>query len=419
MNIWLKEFFRNSLRYTLIYKKHRSLIAKYGKDCNNINLVVDAIRRAIDMTPFYCNYHFENGDMKQLPIIRKKDLVGNEYLLLTKKSKKSRLRIVGTGGSTGISLTLYRKSDEIIKELAECDSIVSQFIPVQKVIKCVLRGNRPKHGLYERISSRYHILSSYLLSKETIIDYISIIRSTKANFLHVYPTSIIIMCRIVKQLGITIDLPDLKIIWASSEIFSREDKILVKSIFPHAVLIDYYGHNEMGCAAYSIDLGAYKFLQTFGYVEFLPTGESVNRNNIAEIVCTSILNKTMPFIRYGTEDYVEVDKKGNVISIIGRSADFIINKDNNIVPCIVSTRDKTLVNVVNFQYHQSKIGHLEFRVMVNDKFGKTDIDNIMTDFVKSFDNKMVIHVTIVDNIPKTKIGKQKRLIQELDLEQFK
>lgn len=419
MNIWFKEFLRNLLRYTSVYRKHKKLISVLDKNRDNKNLVAGAIKYAIDTTPFYCDYSFESCDINQLPIIRKNDLVGNEYLLLSKKNKKNKLRVVGTGGSTGISLTLYRKSDEIIKELAECDSVISQFIPVHRVIKCVLRGNRPKRGLYEYVSRKYHILSSYLLSKETVSEYISIIRSTKANLLHVYPTSLIIMCRIIKQLGIIVDLPDLKVIWASSEIFSREDKILVKSVFPYVVLIDYYGHNEMACAAYSVDLGSYKFLPTFGYVEFLPTSERVNDNTVAEIVCTSILNKTMPFIRYGTEDYVEIDKEGNVISIIGRSADFIINKDGNIVPCIVSTRDETLVNVINFQYHQFQMGYLEFRVMVNDKFGQKDIDNIMTDFTKSFDHKMVIQVTVVDGIPKTKIGKQKRLIQEINLELFR
>ena len=47
------------------------------------------------------------------------------------------------------------------------------------------------------------------------------------------------------------------------------------------------------------------------------------------------MNTTMPFIRYGTDDYVEIDKNGNIIAIIGRSSDFVINKNNDIVPCII------------------------------------------------------------------------------------
>ena len=349
--------------------------------------------------------------LSDFPVMYKKDIAENVDLLISKKVCRRFLHRIETGGSTGASLSLYRSFKDVVKETAFVDALFS-LIGSNLTIG-VLRGNKPKSGFFEIVSRHEVLLSSYALSKDTLDDYIRVLQKYEVSCLHVYPSSLVILARLIKQRYGKVDLPKLKGIFASSEIFSKEDKEFVQSVFPHVVIIDYYGHNEQACCAYSIDGGAYHFLPTYGYVEFIDTGEKVNGHRVAEIIATSIMNEAMPLVRYATEDYVELDEEGRVLSIIGRSSDFVLNSNGDVVPCIFSTRPLTLQNVLNFQYYQEKQGELHFRVVVSENFSERDSVMIKEDLQASFDDKMICFVDVVPQIERTKRGKQMRLIQKL------
>ena len=154
-------------------------------------------------------------------------------------------------------------------------------------------------------------------------------------------------------------------------------------------------------------------------MEFIDTGEKINGNRIAEIVATSIMSTTMPLIRYATDDYVEIDREGKVVSVIGRTSDFIVNKLNEIAPCIVCTRTESMQNVLNFQYYQPQEGVLIFRIIVNEYHTERERKLLLEDMNTTFGTTMDCSVVVVSEVEKTKIGKQKRLVQDLDISKYK
>lgn len=410
----LKKIVRFMVCQTPLYHSMRKRVLAVD---GGMNLLEDKLRRDVDHVPFYAAYRdalvqgAPLASLSKFPIMRKQDIIDNASLLCSRRIHKGFVRRIETGGSTGVSLSLYRSVSDSIKEIAVIDTLFSLIGSGLKI--GVLRGNKPKSGLFEVVSRREVLLSSYSLNMENIDKYLQILQSYDISCLHVYPSSIMIFARLVHRKYGQVVLPKLKGIFASSEIFAAEDKVFVKSVFPNVKLIDYYGHNEQACAAYSIDGGEYHFLPAYGYVEFIDTGETRGEFRIAEIVATSILNETMPLVRYGTEDYVELDNENRIVAIIGRSSDFVLNEQGDIVPCIISTRPLTLKNVVNFQYYQEKQGELHFRVVVSDAFSDADIEMIREDLVQSFDGKMTCFVDVVSQIERTKRGKQMRLIQKL------
>ncbi len=417
MKLKVKEIYRQILKCSPLYLYYRKRLLKK----QNFNFLLESrINKAIRNVPFYSNYkELLHGEfaLEKLPIIRKKDILGKEHLLVSKKYNKTFLRIIETGGSTGYSLQLFRSIRNIIAEIAMGDYIFSQIGKNLKI--AILRGQKPQSGIYEIISRKKIILSSYSINQETLDSYIEVLNKYQISCLHAYPSSLIILSRLIKNKYKKANLPFLKGIITSSEIFSKEDKELVKEVFPSVKIIDYYGHNEQTCCAYSINNDNFIFNYNYGYVEFKETGEKLsNGHRIAEIISTSIINQTMPFIRYGTEDYVELDEDSHIISIIGRTSDFVVNKKGNMVPCIVLTRDCSLQNVTNFQYYQDEIGVLIFKVIVNNEFSDKDIQFIKEDLQSSFDNLIDCKVEIVDTIERTLAGKQRRLIQKLDLTQY-
>lgn len=412
----LKEMYREVLRHTPIYLATKKNIEK---DVDVDAFVERRVREAIRDVPYYANYSslIAGGfDLKKFPVIRKKDLLGKEHLLVAKKYNKRFLRQVETGGSTGDTLKLYRSVRSIIAETAFIDYVFSLIGKNLNV--AVLRGQKPKEGIYEELAKDRILLSSYAINAEALDAYLDVLRRYRISCIHAYPSSLMILSRLIKSKYGKADLPCLKGIFTSSEIFSKEDKEFVREVFPNVRIVDYYGHNEQVCCAYSVDGRPFHFFPQFGFVEFLDTGEISNGHRVAEIVATSVMNRTMPFIRYGTEDYVELDDNNQVVSIIGRTSDFIVNKKGDIVPCIVSTRPFTLQNVTNFQYYQEKEGELRFRVVVAKSFSEKDVQYITEDLRNSFDDLMDCVVDVVPFIERTKRGKQKRLVQKLDLKKF-
>lgn len=410
MKLFLKEIVKKLIRLTPHYKSKKKTLEN-GFSEESSFLSVDFINKNfISKIPFYSNY-LSITKFDDIPFLKKTDIIQQEFSIVNKKFNYKKLRKTSTGGSTGTSLTLYRHFNDNIFETAMSDVIFNKI--GNDLTVGVLRGHKPKKGLFQKINSKYFLLSSYDLSSKNIDEYLNFIQQKKINCLHVYPSALMILIKLIEDKKYFNILPSLKGIVSSSEVLTYENKVKILKILPNIKLIDYYGHNELACCAYAEGLNPYKFNNNYGYVEFFDTENDINGNSIKEIIATSIVNKTMPFLRYKTEDYVEIDTENNIVSIIGRSSDVILNKNNEIVPCIVLTRPISLINVLNFQYHQNTVGILNFRVVVNKDFSNFDSECIKYDISNSFSNNIDCNIIIVDNIEKTKIGKQKRLIQEL------
>lgn len=419
MNTVLKEFLRKCLRYTPTYLIEYNRIQKPFY----MQTLERSVKKSIADVPFYqkyAQYVADNGpfSLDVFPILRKKDIVGHEYELISNKVCKKLLFKKETGGSSGVSLHLYPSWEVQIKMNCPADYAFS-FIG-KNLRTAIMRGSAPDNGaVYQSLGFGNVLLSSYLLSESRLTEYLDALRKYKIECLHVYPSSISILARLIKRYQVTATLPDLKGILASSEIFSAEEKKIVMEAFPGVTIVDYYGMSELTCCAYSINGGNYHFLNNFGYAEFVDTGETVNGHRIAEIIATSISNTTMPLIRYGTEDYVELDAENNVVSIIGRTSDFVLNKKEELVPCIIVPRDESMKNVMNFQYYQPRVGDIVFRVVVSESFSEKERLMLVEDMDNSFNHNMNCDVHVVKDVERTKAGKQKRLIQCVDMRLYK
>lgn len=411
----LKEYFRRSFKVFPAYRAwKRKILQPWGE-----KELEQVVRRIIVNVPYYHNYAelLACGfDLDRLPIIRKSDIMGHEKEMVSDLVCKKMLRRVETGGSTGCSLTLYRHWKDNLRETVYWNHAFSLL--GEDLIIGVLRGNKPQEGLYEIVSKDRVVFSSYELGRESLDKYLALFNRFKISCLHAYPSSLVILARLIKKKYGTANLPYLKGILTSSEIFAKDDKRLVHEVFPDVTIVDFYGHSEMACCAYSMNDGYYHFYPSYGYVEFIDTGETIHGNRISEVVATSIMNTTFPFIRYATDDFVELDEHGNVVSIIGRTSDFLVNCHKELTPCIVSNRRESLQNVINFQYYQDTVGKMEFRVVVNDSFGEEDRKSLLEDLQNSFNGNMECEVTVVSTIERTKAGKQKRLIQKLNTRDF-
>lgn len=415
MNIVLKEFLRRLLRHTLTYSNEKKRFFAPLSD----DILEEKVIKAISNVPYYKDYKSclsKEFSIKNFPILQKSDLIGNEEKFVSKKKFKLLLRKIETGGTTGESLRLYYNVPLMIKENVSSDYAFS-FIGDHLRI-AVFRGIRPSHNkIYQDIGSNKVIFSAYALNDKNIEKYIQVLNDKKINCLHVYPSVLLILIRLIKNKYDRVHLPYLKGIITSSEVLPDSEKKLISQLLPDITLVNYYGLSELCCAAVSINQGYFKFNNT-GYVELIDTGNHIHGNNsIAKIIATSIMNDVMPLIRYDTEDYAEVDPSGNIVSIIGRKSDFLINDLCQPLPCIYLNRNSSFRHVKHFQYNQSEIGKLVFKVSVTKEFNNNDKQLILKDLKDNFSN-MECNLEIVDDFLLTEAGKFKRVIQELDISKY-
>lgn len=417
LSIFVKELSRSLLRMMPQYRQEQRL-ENTPFDLSELEL---AVRNAIRDVPYYKNYgeYFDDGkfDITKLPIIRKSDIIDRSEDLVSRKAFRWMMLPKKTGGSTGVSLQLYYSLPTVIRKTVVNDNTMALITSNPRV--GVLRGHRLTNGkVWQRSGMNDILLSSYALSSDTVEDYVKAIADNKINVIQAYPSSLYILAKLIKNRYGTAPLPEVKGFVVSSEVFEADKRKLVAEVFPGTKIIDLYGHNELAAFAISVNGAPYEFHRHYGYVEFIPTGEIVNGHRVAEIVATSILNSAMPLIRYATDDYVELDDENRPVAIIGRTSDFVVNKKNEITPCIVLTRSESMQNLTNFQYYQDRPGHLVFRVIPTDEFSEKDVKLLLEDFDKSFNGLMDSEIECVREIPRTEIGKQKRLIQDLNLQEF-
>lgn len=192
-------------------------------------------------------------------------------------------------------LNLYNSLKSVVLETANIDSIFSEIGPFKSLNIATLRGNKPKSGLFE-YKHGHLLLSSYDLNMENVKNYVELIEKYNINCLHVYPSTIHILCKHLEALKDTIEIPDIKGIFSSSEILSFEDKKLIMNTFKDVILIDEYGQNEHVALGYSINYEFYNFIRKYSHIEFIDTGKKCRKNRIFEIVGTGYINELMPLI---------------------------------------------------------------------------------------------------------------------------
>ena len=424
MNVKLKEFVRSFVHFTPQYHATRNSLEEQF----SIDKLFRAVNQAIADVPYYRKHNYaellssdsDEFDISKLPLLSKDDVIGHEKDFVSDRFFKFLLRKEKTGGTTGRPMRLYYSPTLSIQRNAMPDILIERYAPAKSNI-AILRGIRPeKNAICQHIGNNRLALSSYQISEDNISKYIDILRRENVAFMTAFPSSITSLAvHIKKRYGVCPDLP-LNAIMTSSEIFDSQTKEFVMSVFPNIQIIDYYCMSEYVTAAYSFGLGYYEFNNNYGYVEFIDTGEmSPSGHRISRIVATSIMNETMPLIRYDTGDLVERDVDGNILSIIGRVNHSAVNRNNEVVPCIVIFSNRPISRVLQYQYYQDTPGHLIIKVLPNVDFTEEDRSLMLQNMKDCFADTMDCEVKLVDQIPRTRVGKISRMEQKLNLEAYR
>lgn len=395
------------------------------------------LEHAYQNVPYYRRLFDEGGikpssiqdfdDLKRLPFLTRKLIQENLRDLVAANYKKKDIIAVTTGGSTSLPLGFYE--DRKRAELQQKAFVAHQWSRVgydrNKRNRIVILRGIPIKGTY-KYNGNNLILSSYKMSKENMERYIELINRFNPDFLHVYPSTIALLSSFIVENGVKLNLPNLKSVLTSSEKIVDQQKIDIEKVFGVRVF-DLYGHAEHSCLAAECERSRfYHLVDEYGYTELIGLNgtTAVRDGEIGEIVCTGFNNYVVPFIRYRTGDLaVNCTAKctcGRSYKLLkrieGRVQEYLVDSTGSAITFTCSddalwrVKDKVLA----YQYVQDMPGIVKLRLNTKSGFSNHDVEIVKEDFLQ-FYATFKIEIELVDNIERTSRGKQKYLVQNIQL----
>lgn len=345
------------------------------------------------------------NEIKNIPILTKEDIRENYSKIISIK----RLETIEltTGGSSGTPLKLLKSKDNNIREAVFLEHYMKNIgMKAFKCRKAIIRGPIPKNGISEIVGNEL-ILSSYFISKDTIKEYIKELEKFNPEMLHVYPSSIFLICKLIKKEKLEINIPNLKVIFSSSETFDYKQKKFVNEVFK-CKIFDLYGNTENTVHAINIYPNeGYEFNDFYSFVEIIDN----------EIITTGFNDLAMPLIRYKTGDEIEyLDQEKKIFRIKGRVQEYIydLKKEKHPLNTIIFGNHLLVYGKLNkFQIHQNEFGKINFIIEKQERLNKVEEKEIVETLEKATNNLIKVRIKYVDKIERTKRGKYKFLIQEL------
>ncbi|UCE35909.1 MAG: phenylacetate--CoA ligase family protein [Thermoplasmata archaeon] len=403
------------------------------------------LHHAYENVPYYRRVFEERGlrpeniqdfdDLRKLPYLTKDIVRENLSDLLAQNYSKSKLRYATTGGTTGMPLGFYW-------EKGFTDSKEWAFVWRQwnwagyrfgkrrvtlrgDVISKFKRGQR-KLWEYDRLNNVL-FLSPYDMTEENLFKYVGVINKFRPVAIQGYPSNLYILAHFLKNNNLRID--QIKCILTSSEIlYAHQREIIEESLTSR--IYDHYGNSERNALVVECEEGIYHIIQEYGILESIGSdGNSTSKeDDIGEIVATGFNNYAMPFVRYKTGDLAVYTKHKCACGrnypllkrIEGRSQEFIVTKQASLVslgPAIFGIHDLEWTRVRQIQFVQEQKGKLIIKIVKNDNYSDQEIKEYV---LKLFNIRLSricdLFIEIVDDIPRTKRGKYRVLIQELPVE---
>lgn len=426
-------------RYGSLY--HEELQRLSNRDLSNISLIKDIqnerflelLNYALKYCPFYKEFYKDVDfskiksvdDINLLPVLTKEDLRKNMQDIYT--TEKVPFTYSMTGGTTGKSLVVKSTIEDDQKRMAYLDWFKSMYgftmtkdrharfngkniIPYGQKSKIYWRDNK---------SVNQRIYSSFYTSEANIKYYVDNLNEYKPLEMDGFCSTMYDIAKYMDDHGLK---PKFKpyAIFPTSETVLQFHRDMLEKVFGCKVR-DQYASSE----------GA-PFIIEFpdGYMhECLDTGifEHIKTDMGIKLIVTSFTTHGTPLIRYDIGDnIIECDENDHpdptigfpaIKAIDGRKADALYSEERgHISNANMSNVIKHLPNsVINIQFVQDRLDHILIRCVVDkDRYDKSGEKHIFEEMAIRFGNKMTYDIEYVDQIERTRGGKYRMIINNIN-----
>lgn len=414
--------------YKALFKKNESLTLeelkqlqkeKYSKFVSHAVQNSQYYKRTIGSIPEFN----ELANISRLPILAKEEIRTNLESIYT--IERAQAAISKTGGTTGKSLEVYYKTQDIQERFAMLDNFRSNFgYELGKRTawfsgKNILTARDVKKNRFWKKDYLNNVkyYSTFHIKKEYLVHYINDLIKFKPEYFVGFPSNMLEIAKYGMNNNLNFPPGILKAIFPTAESILPLDRELIESYF-HCGVYDQYASSEgapfiLECTHKKLHLE----LQS-GVFEVLD-----NRNQPAQsgrLVVTSFTTHGTPLIRYDIGDSIALSDEtctcGNhnplVKQILGRIDDYIYSPERGKINLgNVSNTLKDIKGIVNFQAIQNDVDHIVIKIIKDDvTFTQSQMNKFKQNWVDRIGEQVKLEFEYVQAIPVEKSGKY-RLIK--------
>ncbi|MCQ2378553.1 MAG: hypothetical protein MJ016_04980 [Victivallaceae bacterium] len=384
------------------------------------------VRHCYDTVPYYHRLFNEGGinpdgiktldDLKRLPILTKETVKRNPEAFLSSRYASTSLVPISTSGSTGSSLTLLVLPDNIARQYAVWwryrrrlgigfdmwhDEFGSRtIVPPSQRRPPYWRICRP---LKQVMFSAFHGNAS------SFPFYFDRIRKDGFQWFHATPSVFIPFASYCLENGCSLGKQIRFITTGAENLYDHQKRMICEAfgVSPK----NHYGLTEAVANFSETPDGIMEVDEDFAAVEFVPEGDSFH------IVGTSLINYTMPLLRYATADIAQISgkigRRGRIVDRIdGRSGDAVFLPDGiriGTLSALFSTTD----NIVEAQIYQAKDYSLEIRFVPKNEKYAPDLERVRHLLAERIGNTLAVRFRRMEKIPRTERGKLRYIISDV------
>jgi len=260
---------------------------------------------------------------------------------------------------------------------------------------------------------------------------VSVIEDLKPDILDGYSSSLLLLAKEVEKRGIWTIRP--RFIIGGAELIDNSSRQFIEKVFD-APFYDQYACVETERMAWQCpERAGYHVDSDSIIMQFVDEdGEEVSPGERGEIVCTSLFNYAMPFIRYATGDLGIASEEakcpcGRTLPLIkvveGRKDSLLLLPDDRVLSPITFIVAMTLFrffsSIEQYRIIQKKIGLFEFQIKIkNDEVDKKIMEKELLTHLKRTMNvdakEAKFEVNFVKSISLDKSGKFMTVVSKLN-----
>lgn len=370
------------------------------------------------------------NDLKKLPMVQRDELQKNSERLVSRQFSKSQLRAASTSGSSGKPLLTYltKAEDDFRKAKLLRPHVICGQKPWDKWVLIEAVQNVGHVGQLQRLFNFYTPV--FVSIFENPAKQASLIEELRPDVLDGHSNSLFLVAQEVEK-----DLTGIKprFIMGGADQIDASHRKLIEKIFD-APFYDQYASEELQMIAWQCpEKDEYHIDADSLIVQFVnEEGDDVEAGERGELVCTSLFNYAMPFLRYRLGDLAvrseeSVCRCGRSFPLLktieGRTDSLVTLPSGRKVPPLAFGYAmefyKFYRNVYQYRIIQKAKNLLKFEVKnknktVNEDEMRTELIAHMRRMLGINEADVTIDVEFVDNIPLDKSGKLRKVISEIN-----
>jgi phenylacetate-CoA ligase len=364
----------------------------------------------------------EFEDLKQLPVLHKATVQEHYPQLRSRIIPDKHCSIAHTSGTTGGGLR-FAATREAIREQWAVWWRYRRWHGIDFDTWCGYFGGRSVVPLSQKnppfwrynLPSRQILFSGYHMNEKNLAFYVNLLRKKKPPWLHGYPSLLALLASYLMDKNDTIGYPVQWITVGAENLLPHQLTLIEKAfgVRPR----QHYGMAE-GVANFSeCPLGSLHVDEDFAAVEFVPYEDGSGY----KIIGTNFSNLATPLVRYDTGDIAEVldgacscGRPGRIVKRIdGRQEDYIVLKNGSKLGRMDHVF-KDMLNIREAQLFQNIPGKLSVRIVKGPLYSMNDEERLYKELVKRVGNNMDIALAYVNELERSKTGKLRFVVSEIE-----